>query len=72
MSTLAEIESAVEALPPREQRELFDFLASKLESQSAGEVAFPDLKALLLAMPDAGEDADFGRVVEFPRDVALS
>ena len=72
MSTLAEIESAVETLPPREQRELFDFLASRLESQSAGTVAFPDLKALLLAMPDVGEDSDFGRASEFPREVDLS
>ena len=30
MSTLAEIESAVEALPPRQQRALFSFLASRL------------------------------------------
>ena len=71
MSTLAEIESAVETLPPREQRELFDFLATKLESQSAGAAAFPDLKALLLAMPDAGDEADFARVREYPRDVDL-
>ena len=33
---------------------------------------FPDLKALLLAIPDAGEDADFERVREFPREVDLS
>jgi hypothetical protein len=59
VSTLAEIKSAVEMLPPREQRELFDFLASRLESQSARMDVFPDLKALLLAMPDAGDDADF-------------
>ena len=52
MSTLAEIEFAVESLPPREQRELFDFLATRLESQSAGTAVFPDLKALLLGMPD--------------------
>ena len=71
-STLAEIESAVETLPPREQRELFDFLATKLESQSAGAVIFPDLKALLLAMPDSGEEVDFARVREYPRDVDLS
>ena len=31
MSTLAEIESAVEALPPREQRKLYEFLARRLE-----------------------------------------
>ena len=68
MSTLAEIESAVESLSPREQRELFDFLASKLESQSAGAVVFPDLKALLLAMPDA----DFSRAGEYPRNIDLS
>ena len=61
VSTLAEIEYAVETLPPREQRELFDFLASRLESQSAGAAVFPDLKSLLLAMPDAGHDADFSQ-----------
>ena len=66
------IESAVETLPPREQRELFDFLATKLESESAGAVIFPDLKALLLAMPDSGEEADFTRVREYPRDMDLS
>jgi hypothetical protein len=71
VSTLAEIESAVEMLPPGEQRELFDFLASRLESQSTGAV-FPDIKALLLAMPDAGEDADFGRAEELPREIDLS
>jgi len=71
VSTLAEIESAVELLPPGEQRELFDFLASRLESQSAGAAVFPDLKALLLAMPGAGEDADFTRAHESPRDIDL-
>ena len=70
--TRAEIESAVETLAPREQRELFDFLATKLESQSGGAVVFPDLKALRLAMPDSGEEADFARVREYPRDVDLS
>jgi hypothetical protein len=63
VSTLAEVESAVETLPPQEQRELFDFLASRLESQSVGARVFPDLKALLLAMPDAGEHADFSQFV---------
>jgi hypothetical protein len=72
VSTLAEIEFAVEMLPPREQRELFDFLADRLESESAGAALFPDLKALLLAMPDAGEDADFSRATDYPRDVDLS
>ena len=72
MSTLAEIESAVEMLLPREQRELFDFVASRLESESAVAVVFPDLKALLLAMPDAGEDSDFSRAREYPRDIDLS
>lgn len=72
MSTLPEIESAVEALPLGEQRELFDFLANRLESQSAGVPVFPDLKSLLLAMPDAGEDADFSLPREYPRDVDLS
>jgi len=59
-------------LPPRDQRELFDFLASRLESESAGAAAFPDLKALLLAMPDGGEDADFSRAPEYLRDMDLS
>ena len=47
-------------------------LASRLESQSAGAAVFPDLKALLLAMPDVGEDADFNRTPEDPRDIDLS
>jgi hypothetical protein len=72
VSTLSEIESAVEMLPPNEQRELFDFLASRLENQSAGVVVFPDLKALLLAMPAAGEDADFDRLREYPREADFS
>jgi hypothetical protein len=72
VSTLSEIESAVELLPPGEQRELFDFLASRLERESAGAAVFPDLKALLLAMPDAGEDADFSRAREYPRDIDFS
>ena len=72
MNTLAEIESAVAALPPGQQRELFDFLASKLESQSVTSDAFPDLKGLLLAMPNAGEDADFTRVTGYPREMDFS
>lgn len=72
MSTLAEIESAIELLPPGEQRELFDFLATRLESESAGVPIFPDLKALLLSMPDVGEDGDFNRTREYPHDLDLS
>lgn len=33
---------------------------------------FPDLKALLLAIPAGGEDADFERLRELPREVDLS
>ena len=33
---------------------------------------FPDLKALLLAAPEAGEDADFERIREFPRELDFS
>ncbi|MGB8168651.1 MAG: hypothetical protein WCF18_14230 [Chthoniobacteraceae bacterium] len=33
---------------------------------------FPDLNALLLAVPEGGEDADFERVRELPRDLDLS
>ena len=39
---------------------------------SQPEDEFPDLKALLLAMPEGGEDADFDRIREFPREVDLS
>ncbi len=39
---------------------------------SQPEDEFPDLKALLLAMPDAGDDADFERLREFPREVDLA
>lgn len=31
-------------------------------------LAFPDLKGLLLAMPDVGEDQDFERLRDFPKD----
>ena len=71
MSTIAEIEDAIEKLAPPDQREVFDFLAGKLEAQG-DDAAFPDLKALLLACPDAGADADFARVCEMPRDLDLS
>ena len=71
MSTVAEIESAIEKLPPPDQREVFDFIAGKLEAQEGG-AAFPDLKALLLAFPDAGADADFARVRWMPGDLDLS
>lgn len=71
MSTLTEIERAIEALPPSVQREVFDFLAGKLEAHG-GKTGFPDLKALLLDMPGAGIDADFARVREMPRDPDLS
>jgi plasmid stability protein len=32
---------------------------------------FPDLKAVLLAMPDAGEDQDFARLRDLPRELDL-
>lgn len=38
---------------------------------TANEDDFPDLKALLFAMPDVGEDADFERVRDLPRDLDL-
>ena len=71
MSTVAEIENAIEQLPPLEQREVFDFLAGKIQSH-ADDGAFPDLKATLLAFPNVGEDADFARLREMPRDLDLS
>lgn len=33
MSTLAEIESAVDQLPPAQQRELYEFLGARLEAR---------------------------------------
>ena len=33
---------------------------------------FPDLKGLLLAMPDVGEDKIFERVRDYPQDLDLS
>ncbi len=68
MSTVLEIESAIEKLAFQEKREVYDFLAEKLESES-GDTSFPDLKGLLLEIPDVGTDADFARLREMPRDV---
>ena len=68
MSTVLEIESAIEKLAFQEKREVYDFLAEKLESES-GDAAFPDLKGLLLDIPYVGTDADFTRLREMPRDV---
>jgi plasmid stability protein len=42
------------------------------QALSQAEDEFPDLKALLLAAPAGGEDADFARVRELPREVDLS
>ena len=33
---------------------------------------FPDLKAVLLAMPEVGTDTDFARLKQLPRDLDLS
>jgi hypothetical protein len=70
MSTVIEIETAIESLALPEKREVFDFLASRLEAE-AGAVTFPDLKGLLLEIPNAGSDEDFARLREVPRDVEL-
>ena len=71
MSTVIEIETAIEKLALPEKREVVDFLAERLEAEAA-EVAFPDLKALLMEMPGAGADEDFARLREVPRDVDLA
>ena len=71
MSTVVEIESAIEKLPLPEKREVFDFLTERLEAE-AGEVAFPNLKALLMEVPGVGTEADFARLREMPRDLDLS
>ena len=67
MSTVVEIENAIETLPLPEKREVFDFLTARIEAE-AGVVAFPDLKGLLAEFPDAGKDDDFARMPEMPRD----
>ena len=41
MSTLAEIESAADSLPPEEKEELFLFLAARLRAASAAELPAP-------------------------------
>ena len=71
VSTVVEIENAIETLALPEKREVFDFLTARLEAE-AGVVAFPDLKGLLTEFPDAGKDEDFARLPEMPRDVDLS
>jgi hypothetical protein len=71
MSTVAEIESAIEGLPLAQKRELFDFLSTRLEAEAA-DATFPDLKALLLGFPNVGLDEDFARLKEMPRDIDLS
>jgi len=71
MSTVLEIEKAIEALALPEKREVLDFVASQIEAES-GEAAFPDLKRLLEEMPEVGGDDDFARLHEAPRDPGLS
>ena len=68
MSTVLEIETAIETLALPEKREVFDFLATSLEVEQGGP-AFPDLKGLLLDMPEVGSDEDFTRLRETPRDL---
>lgn len=70
MSTVIEIETAIESLALPEKREVFDFLAARLEAE-AGEATFPDLKGLLLDIPDVGGDEDFTRLREMPRELEL-
>lgn len=40
-----------------------------LVSNPAEAANFPDLKALLLAMPDVCEDEDFERLSDWPREI---
>ncbi len=71
VSTVVEIERAIEELPLEEQRELFEFLAGRLKGE-VDDPVFPDLKKLLLEIPDAGSEEDFLRLREMPRDLDLS
>ncbi len=71
MSTVAEIESALESLALEQKREVLDFLSAKLEAECGGDT-FPDLKQVLLDMPNVGRDEDFARIKEMPRDLDLA
>jgi hypothetical protein len=71
MSTVAEIESAIAELGVAEKQEVFDFLSASLEAQVSDD-DFPDLKGVLLEMPDVGTDEDFARLREMPRDLDFS
>ncbi len=70
MSTVIEIEAAIESLALPEKREVFDLLATRREAE-AREATFPDLKGLLLDIPDVGGDEDFARLREMPRELEL-
>jgi hypothetical protein len=71
MSTVAEIESAIAELGLAEKQEVFDFLSASLEAEVSDD-EFPDLKGVLLEMPDVGTDEDFARLREMPRDLDFS
>jgi hypothetical protein len=71
MSTVAEIESAIAGLDLPEKREVFEFLSAVLTAED-GEQDFPDLKGILLEMPNLGTDEDFARLREMPRDLDFS
>jgi hypothetical protein len=71
MSTVAEIESAIADLDLSEKREVFEFLSESLEAECGAE-EFPDLKGLLLEMPNLGTDEDFARLRDMPRDLDFS
>lgn len=71
MSTVAEIESAIAGLGFADKREVFDFLSTTLEAESATGT-FPNLKELLQEFPDLGKDEDFARLRDMPRDLELS
>jgi len=53
-----------------EKRHVLDFLKASLEEEKA-ESAFPNLKALLMEIPDVGTDEDFARLTERPSETAF-
>jgi hypothetical protein len=74
MSTLVEIEAAVDRLPPTQQRLLLDFLATRLEpSSTSGKVPSPARRSVLeipalsvgeVLIPFSADDDLLGEMLE--------
>ena len=71
MRPLSQLEQEILQLPIELRISLIQTLAASLTS-SFSPASSADLKALLLSMPNVGEDVDFARVTEEAREVELS